>query len=297
MTAVREDSRVTPLRQRMIDDLVLAGKGKGTIRLYVSAVRQLAEHYGESPDKLSDEQLRAYFLYVRDVKQYCPSTMRIALTGIKFFYERTLGRPWSLSGVVRPPRERKLPVVLSREEVHALLSAVRPLSNHVCLSVIYGCGLRVGEGTSLTVSQVDSGRGFLHIRAGKGLKDRYVPLPPRIVELLRQYWKTHRNPVWLFPSAAHGPEFMRAADHPLSASSVQAAFRRALRQTGIAKQASVHTLRHSYATHLAEAGVSLHQIQQYLGHKSLSTTAIYLHLTSAGREENLRRLNGLMAGI
>ena len=201
MSKRKKRKRITLLRQRMIDDLRLSGKGERTVEAYVRAVRQLAEHYWQSPDTLTEEQIRQYFLHIRNVKEYARATMTIALTGIKFFYEKTLAREWNVFGVIRPPRERTLPVVLSVEEVRLILQHVRPFWNYVCLGTIYSCGLRLQEGTHLQVPDIDGGRGLVHIHRAKGGKDRYVPLPVRTVELLREQWKTHRNPVWLFPAA------------------------------------------------------------------------------------------------
>jgi len=270
---------MTELRQRMIQDLQLRGFSERTQEMYVRAVRQLAEHYNKSPDKISEEELRQYFLYIKNVKHYSPSASTIALCGIKFFFEHTLKRDWPTLTFVRAPKENKLPVLLSREEVHRVLQAVRLPRYRVCLTTIYSCGLRLKEGTHLQVPDMDSSRRVIHVHRGKGAKDRYVPLPQRTLELLRQYWKTHRNPVWIFPAPGRGGIGMSTAQLPMPRSSVQQAFKLALKQSGVHKRASVHTLRHSYATHLLEAGVNLRVIQQYLDHNSPATTSIYTHLT------------------
>jgi site-specific recombinase XerD len=264
----------------MIEDLQLRGLSERTQEMYVKAVRQLAEHYHKSPDHITEEELRDYFLYLKQVKHYSRSASTIALCGIKFFYEHTLKREWSTLTFVRAPREQKLPVILSIEEVHTLLARVQLLRYRVCLTTIYSCGLRLQEGTRLQVPDIDGARGLVHVRCGKGAKDRYVPLPQRTLELLRQYWATHRHPVWLFPAPGRGGIGMPTATAPLPRNSVQDAFRAALTHSGIKKRASVHTLRHSYATHLLEAGVHLRVIQDYLGHNTPTTTALYTHLTA-----------------
>ena len=289
--------KTTALRERMREDLRLAGLGERTQEAYVRAVRQLAEHYWRSPDTLSEEEIRAYFLYLTNVKHFARPSMTIALSGIKFFYERTCRREWNIFDVVRPRREYRLPAILSPAEVRLLLSHVKPFWSYACLSTIYGCGLRLQEGTHLQVGDIDSARGFIHVHHGKGAKDRYVPLPDRTLALLRQQWKTHRNPVWLFPAPGRGGNHMPAADRPLPKSSVQGAFRRALKVSGIAKHVSVHSLRHCYGTHLMEAGVNLRQIQENMGHRSPKTTALYTHLTAEGRRESFVKLNDLMGKL
>lgn len=273
---------MTALRQRMIEDMQLRGLSELTQDVYVRAVRQLAEHYGKSPDCITEEELRQYFLYLTNEKQVARSTASVALCAIKFFYEFTLKREWPTLHLVRPPKEWKLPVVLSRNEVCALLGCVRKLHHRVCLSTIYSCGLRVSEGISLQVPHIDSDRMCLHIRQSKGNKDRYVPLPERTLELLRIYWVTHRNPVWVFPVCSSGGPRPHATSH-MTRGGVRSAFRAALAEAHIRKPASVHTLRHSYASHLLEAGVSLRRIQSYMGHRSANTTARYLHV---GRKPN-----------
>jgi len=286
---------MTPLRQRMTEDLQLRGMSERTQEMYVRAVRQLAEHYHKSPEHMTDEELRQYFLYLKNVKHASRSASTIALCGIKFFYEQTLHKAWPTLTFVRPPQERKLPAILSMEEVHTILQCVRLPRYRVCLSPLYACGLRLQEGTHLQVPDMDSARMVVHVRCGKGAQDRYVPLPPQLLALLRQYWKTHRNPVWLFPAPGRSGLGMSTASTPMPRNSVQDAFRAALQASGIHKRASVHTLRHSYATHLLEAGVNLRLIQEYLGHHSPTTTALYTHLTlkaDALAREALNRLMG-----
>jgi site-specific recombinase XerD len=195
---------------------------------------------------------------------------------------------------VRPPKEKKLPVVLSREEVHRVLGCLRSFRHFACLSTIYSCGLRLREGVELEVRDVDSDRKMVHVRKGKGGKDRYVPLPDRTLALLRQSWVSHQHRRWLFPASTPPGVPLSEASRPMSTSSVQRAFRAACAQSGIAKHASVHTLRHSYATHLLEEGVNLRRIQSYLGHRSLSSTSIYTHLTRDGDERAAAVINRVM---
>jgi site-specific recombinase XerD len=275
----------------MIEDMQLRGLSERTQVAYVAAVRQLAEHYGKSPDQIGDEDLRQYFLYLTNEKKASRSGITIALCAFKFFYEQTLQRDWPTLSFIRPPWEKKLPVILSQEEVRQILGCLRQRHYRVCLSTIYACGLRLSEGIQLQVADIDSGRMLLHIRQGKGSQDRYVPLPQRSLDLLRSYWITHRHRTWLFP-ARRGH-----STAPLAPRGVQDAFHAALHESRIVKRATVHTLRHSWATHLLEAGVNLRLIQTYLGHHSLSTTAIYTHLTYRAEAMAAERLNELMADL
>lgn len=277
------------LRQKMLEDMQLKGLAVRTQEAYVSAVLQLSRHFKKSPDSLAEEDLREYFLYLKNEKQVAESTFSIALCGIKFFYEHTLGKEWQTLQLVRPDRKKKLPVVFSTQEVKRVLDCVHRFPYRVCLQTIYACGLRLLEGTRLRVQDIDSDRKMIHVVQGKGGKDRYVPLPDHTLMLLRQHWLSHRNPIWIFPSR-NGLEAMNE-------SVIQKAFRAALRESGVHKAASVHTLRHSYATHLLEAGVDLRIIQIYLGHASPSTTAIYTHLTSVTETQVNQRINRIHAEL
>jgi site-specific recombinase XerD len=277
----------------MIEDLQLRGLAVRTQESYVQAVRQLAAHYHKSPDQISEEELRQYFLFQKNVKHVSRSTQTIALCAIKFFYEHTLNRTWHTLDFARPAKEKKLPIVLSMQEVGRILHCVHYLRYRVCLTTIYACGLRLLEGTSLQVKDIDSERKMLHIHQGKGGKDRYVPLPEASLNMLRKYWLTHRNRVWLFPSV-HSSQSPEQVGKPMDVTGVQKAFRAALHQSGVNKDATVHTLRHSYATHLLEAGVNLRIIQAYLGHTSPETTAIYTHLTSVVDAQASETINDIV---
>jgi integrase/recombinase XerD len=285
---------MTHLRHRMIEDMQLRGFAPKTQQAYLRAVRQLAEHFGKSPADLTEEDLRVYFLYLKNEKRASRSTCTQALCGIKFLFQQTLKRDWATFELVRPPKEKKLPVVLSQEEVRRVLSCLNSFRHHVCLSTIYSCGLRLREGVQLQVADLDSDRMLIHVRKGKNGKDRYVPLPDRTLALLRQYWQMHRHPRWLFPARTpHGVPLSKAEKH-VSPSSVQKALRAACSASGIQKHVTVHTLRHSYATHLLEAGVNLRRIQAYLGHASLKSTSIYTHLTRDGEKLTTETINRVM---
>ncbi len=286
---------MTPLREKMIEDMQLQGLSERTQGSYVSVVRQLAKYYGKSPDQVGEVELRQYVLYLINEKKVSRSTCLVAINGLKFFYRYTLQRAWPSSVNVRLPKEKKLPVVLSREEVRGVLSRVRQVHYRVCLSTIYGCGLRLKEGVQLQTDQIDSARMVLHIRNSKGHKDRCVPLPEQTLQLLRSYWLTHRHPDWLFPG--QNGQSLKTAFQPMCVSGVQRALRAAVAESGLQKRATIHTLRHSYATHLLEAGISLRLIQEYLGHNSLKSTILYTHLTPQSQISARAVINELSAGL
>ena len=285
---------MTELRRRMIEDMQLRGLSEKTQDAYVRAVRQLSEHYGKSPDGISEEEVRQYFLYLKNVKRASHSACTVALCGLKFFYEHTLQRAWATLELARVPKEKRLPLVLSREEVRQILDCLRWPVYRVCLSTIYACGLRVREGVHLQVGDIDSGRMVVQVRQSKGRKDREVPLPESTLEILRGYWSLHRHAVWLFPARTAAGLHPSQAERPVSVSSVQRAFRAAVQASGVRKAATVHTLRHSYASHLLEAGVGLRQIQVYLGHSSPQTTAIYTHVTRRAGDLAVEAINHVM---
>jgi integrase/recombinase XerD len=284
--------------ENSVKALQLNGKGERTQQSYTRAVRMLTEFYGKTPDRISEEELQEYFLHRKNVNKWSPNTMRICYCGIRFFFENVLKRNWHILGILRAQSERRLPAVLSVEEVRSLLACVKTVQNYAYLTTVYACGLRLQEGLCLEVSDVDSHRMMIHVHRGKGAKDRYVPLPLATLGLLRRYWATHRNPSLLFPALGRNGKGARDATTPMAKSSVQGAFRSAKFEAGIRKKSvSVHTLRHSYATHLLEAGVNLRVIQRYMGHTQLETTMLYLHLTQKGQEDACQLINQVMEGL
>lgn len=287
-------TRTTPLRERMRQELQLAGLSERTQEAYLRSVRQLATHFGKPPDQVTEPELRQYLLFLKNEKHFAPASLKIAFYGIRFFFRTTLPRDWPTLQKLRIPKQQTLPDVLTVEEVRTLIGAVRTLHNHAYFWTLYSLGLRMTEGLHLQTGDIDGTRRLVHVHRGKGARDRYVPLPPRTLGLLREYWCVHRHPRWLFPAIGQGGKPGSTAPQPMPRRSVQAALRRVVLQVGLKKRVSLHTLRHSYATHLLEAGVNLRLIQQYLGHRSLKTTTVYLHLTSAGQEHAVATIERLM---
>jgi integrase/recombinase XerD len=288
--------KTSALRQQMLQDLQLAGLSERTQEAYLRAVRKLAAHHKQSPDQLTEAQVRDYFLYLKNDRKFSPSALKIAHSGIKFFYSHTVVRDWATLLKLRVPRHKSLPDVLTIDEVHRIMDAVRTPHNNAFLWTVYSLGLRLQEGLALQVGDIDGARMLVHVHRGKGAKDRYVPLPAPTLAILRQHWLGHRHPSWLFPPARWDRRRAQPPSSPMARDCAQAAMRSVVRELGLHKNITLHTLRHSYATHLLEAGVNLRLIQQYLGHSSLRTTMIYLHLTSLGHEQALAALERIMAG-
>jgi integrase/recombinase XerD len=259
---------MTPLRQRMLEDLSRYNYAPRTREAYVAQIAKLARHFGVSPEKLTREQVQQYQdLLVSQNVSWLPQ----AVAAMQFLYHKTLGRDWKITHSPRP-KPKGLPTVLTPDEVSRLLRAVESLKARMLLTVMYGCGLRISEATRLEVRDVDSGRMVIHIRQGKGRKDRYVPLGTTLLEALRDYWRRERPSSFLFPGSQ--------ADKPIGVAAVREEFRLAKRIAGIETPCTTHTLRHSYATHCLEAGMKVGTIQQILGHANLETTATYTHVTA-----------------
>lgn len=262
---------MTELRQRYLQDLRLRNYAPKTLQAYVECVSLFARYFKRSPEDLGPEHIREYQRFLVEVKKCSWSRFNQTVCALRFLYHKTLGRDWAISHIPFPRKQRKLPVVLSRDEVAQFLAAVRRLKYRTILSLCYGAGLRISEALHLKVTDIDSSRMMIRVRQAKGHKDRYVMLSPKLLALLREYWKTERPTSWLFPG--------RPKDHPLDASTLQHACRLALHDSGITKQVTPHTLRHSFATHLLEAGANIRTIQLLLGHNSLQTTTVYTHVS------------------
>lgn len=280
---------MTELRLRMIEDMKLNGLSEGTQRVYVDAIRALAKHYRRSPELLSEKELRQYFVYLEKEKCLARSTIRIQIFAVKFLYSKTLHRDGPLLELIRVKRRRKLPVVLSPGEVSEILSLVQRPIARMSLSLMYACGLRVSEATRLCPEDIDSRRMAICVRNGKGNKDRYVPLPERTLQQLREYWKMYRPSTWLFPS--------KTGITPINKGSVRRCLKAALWQSSITKDITCHTLRHSYATQLLDEGLDIRIIQSVLGHRSLRSTMIYVHMTDGAQQQVHDAVNKIMGNL
>ena len=261
---------MTPLRQRMLEDLQIRHYSPTTIRVYLHSVAEFAQHFRTPPDQLGPEQIRQYQLFLIRDKQASPSTCVQLVCALRFLYTHTLNRNFEIERIPFPRRERKLPLILSREEVKALLEAPGKLRDRAVLAVLYGSGLRVAEATQLKPPDIDARRNVLWVRQGKGRKDRQTLLPAKLLELLRAYWRAERPGDWLFPAAD--------GTRPIAPKTIYLACRAAARAAGLQKPVHPHSLRHAFATHLLEAGVNLRSIQLLLGHANLETTARYLQV-------------------
>jgi integrase/recombinase XerD len=263
---------VTPLRQRMIDDMTVRNFAPNTILCYLKQVSYFAQHFGRSPDRLGPEEIRSYQIYLAKERKVGISSRTVAVSALRFLYHVTLKQDRVIETIPFPKQEYRLPVILSPEEVLRLLEAAPSFSHHVIFSTMYGTGVRVSEALHLRVSDLDSQRMMIRIDQGKGHRDRYVPLSPKLLELLRTYWRKLRPQPWLFPG--------QFPNQPLRREAVGKAVTRASRRAGLTKETSPHSFRHAYAVHLLEAGTDLRKIQLLLGHRSLSTTARYLCLAT-----------------
>ncbi len=261
------------LKDRMEQSMQLRHLSERTIAAYLYHVREYTRYFGVSPDQLGEEQVRQYLLYLFEEKKVSWSSVNVAYSALCYFYRQVLQRDWNVKNVPRPKTEKRLPVVLSKSEVEAILNAVDDLKYRAILVTIYSAGLRVSEACRLRVSDIDSKLMQIRIEQGKGRKDRYTLLGQKNLELLREYYRVYRPDPdgWLFGGQKKG--------NWISVSAVQNAFKRAKKKGGITKPATVHTLRHSFATHLLEQNADVFTIKELLGHSSLKTTSVYLHVS------------------
>lgn len=277
------------LRQRLSEDLQLTGKAQRTHDGYIRAVRQLSDFAGCAPDEVCEEQVRAFFLHLKNDRKFAYGSLRVALSGVKFFFTVTCKRDWEVISMLKLQNANTLPEVLTRDQVYQLIDATTTQRMRVFFWTVYTLGLRLNEALNLQVTDIDALRGFVHIHRGKGAKDRYIPLPTSTLRQLREYWKTHQHKRFLFPADGRNHSLAKKgisqAKTPMSETAAQGAMKKITKQIDFGKAVSTHTLRHSYATHLLEARVSLKAIQKYLGHSSLATTMVYLHLTDSAEED------------
>jgi len=285
---------------RFAELLKLRSLAPSTQAEYLRYLRKLAKRVKRDPATLDEAAVRAHLLYLKDKHGYSPSSMRTACAAMRAYYGLHLGHDWKLFDLVRSPSALTLPQVLTRAEVARLFGVIREERFLVILRFIYACGLRIGEAVKVEVGDLRGGE-RVHVRGGKGNKDRYVPLPPAMTAELRAFWKTHRHPRWVFPGVGRGwretpggKERLARAQEPMGVGSIQHCMRLAVAEAGLPKGTCVHTLRHSYATHLLEANVSIRLISAYLGHVSLDTTLIYAHLTAVNEASARTAVAGLL---
>lgn len=262
---------MTSLRKRMSEDIELRGLAPNTRKAYIRAVVDFAKFYGKSPEKLGRDKVRSYLLHLVRKKRVARGTYNLSLCAIRFLYRTTLGRDSVVEGIQYPKSEMKLPVVLSLDEVARFLAAIHSLKHRAILMTAYAAGLRVSEVAALHVDDIDSARMLIRVRQGKGRRDRYVILSPRLLVVLREYWKAARSKDFMFPG--------RGKTGHISERAVQMACTKAMQTAGLRKSVSPHVLRHSFATHLLENGTDLRTIQVLLGHRSLRSTATYTHVS------------------
>lgn len=279
---------MTKLRKKMIEDMQLHGLSESTQKAYVYSVNNLAKYYNISPDKLTQDDIRKYFLYLVNKRKVARSTLTVHLCGIRFFFEKTLNKEWETFNLIKPKKRKKLPIILSIKEIKKILDKVQNPGYRMCLTMIYSCGLRVSEGVRLNVVDIDSKRMMVKICDSKNGKDRYIPLPIKTLKLLKEYWKVKRPYPWLFPSKVLKVVSIRC---------IQRVFQIALKESGIRKAVSIHSLRHSYATHLLENDVNIRVIQVILGHSSPQTTSVYTHLTNKITQNLNSTINNLIEQI
>jgi site-specific recombinase XerD len=269
MKAVRQAS---VLRQRMIDDMILRNLSPQTRENYIFHVARFSKYFSRSPEELGSEEIRTYQLFLIHERHVSWAYFNQTVCALRFLYRNTLKREWTVEHLPFPKKPKKLPVVLSVDEITQFFRAVTNIKHRAILMTAYAGGLRTSEVTHLRVKDIDSKRMLIHVQQGKGRKDRYVMLSPTLLELLRAYWKAQRPNDWLFPG--------QDPTQPITVSAVQLACKRAATNSGISKQVSVRTLRHSFATHLLESGTNVRIIQALLGHRSLLTTARYTHVSA-----------------
>lgn len=259
-------------REQMQRDMVLRNLSEKTQVMYHAAARDLEKYFNKPPDQLHEGDVKSFLLSIVQVRKLSQSSLKINYSALRFLYETTLGKGWVMDRIPYPKTVKALPHVLDKSEIRKIIEATVNLRQKAMLMVTYSAGLRAKETARLKITDIDSKRMMIRVEQGKGNKDRYTLLSQIALETLREYWKEYRPTVWLFPG--QNPE------HYVSVSYIQVGFKRAKTKAGISKPASCHTLRHSFATHLLEAGVDLHTIQLLLGHSSIRTTTVYLHVSN-----------------
>ena len=286
-----QQHKFNSLYQQHVNALHRQGKADSTIDVYSRAVRRITEFFDLCPDRLTQDHLKDYFTAL--VKSHSWSTVKIDRNGLQFFYQQVLNKQWVWVEIVKPPQKRVLPDILTLREVERVINGTRELRYQTFILVAYSMGLRLGETLNLVVGDIDGERMKVHVRLGKGKKDRFVTLPDVTLAALRAYWVTHRNPRLLFP-AGKTSELRQAATSPMDRGGLQKSFKAIVKSGGIHKPITIHSLRHCYGAHLVETGLNLRAIQQEMGHECPKTTALYTQLTEVAHQNTDKLINRLV---
>lgn len=289
-----QQTRFESLYQKHLSALKRQGKAETTIQLYSYAIRRISDYFDCPPDILTVEQLEGYFDAL--IQTHSWSTVKIHRNGIQFFYKYVLKREWQWLDIIKPPQEKHLPDVLTLRELERLINGTRELRYQTYILTCFSMGLRLSEALNIRVGDIDSERNLLHVRQSKGNKDRFVILPALTLNALRKYWSTHRNPSLIFPRGK-SPAEQRTASVPMNRTSTQKSFKAIVKDVGINKDITIHSLRHCYGTLLTEAGVNLRSIQDQMGHECPKTTALYTQLSKPTQNDTDKRINGLLTRI
>jgi len=286
-----QQKKFDSLYQRHLNALSRQGKSDSTIDVYSRAVRRVTEFFDRCPDRLTVEDLKDFFASL--VKSHSWSTVRSDRCGLQFFYKHVLGKQWDWVDIIKPPQVKSLPDILTPSEIELVINSTREARYQIYILTVYSTGLRLGEGLNLKIGDIDKSRMKIHIRNGKGRKDRFVTLPKQTLMALRLYWKTHRNPSLIFPAGSTSEERHAAKKH-MNKAGLQASFKTIIKSCNIHKKITVHNLRHCYGTHLVEQGLNLRAIQQEMGHECPKTTALYTQLTEPMQQQVAQIINSLV---
>jgi integrase/recombinase XerD len=289
-----QQKKFDSLYQQHVNALHRQGKAATTIDVYSRALRRITEYYDVCPDRLTLEQLKDYFSSL--VKSHSWSTVKVDRNGLQFFYKHIINKEWVWVDIVKPPQKKVLPDILTVKEVERVINGTRELRYQTFIFTAYSMGLRLGEALNLRVGDIDKERMKVHIRLGKGKKDRFVTLPQASLVALRHYWATHRHPDWLFP-AGKTPELRHSAKTVMDRGGLQKSFKVIVKDCGIRKPVTIHSLRHCYGAHLVESDVNLRAIQHEMGHECPKTTALYTQLTDVTHQNTSKLINRLISRL
>lgn len=289
-----QQKRYQSLYQQHVNALVRQGKSKSTIDVYSRAVRRITEYFDCCPDRLTTEHFKEHFSKL--IRTHSWSTVKVDRNGLQFFYKYVLNKEWQWIDIVKPPQVKSLPDILTSDEISQIINNTREIRYQTYILTVYSMGLRLGEALNLKVGDIDAQRMRVHVRCGKGRKDRFVTLPDAALQSLRQYWTTHRHRSLVFPGGKNADERHKAKT-PMDRGGVQKSFKVIVRSCNIYKKISIHSLRHAYGTHLVEEGLNLRAIQQELGHDSPKTTAIYTRLTEPVQQQTTKLINKMVSRL